>query len=90
MAVSGDAGPKVESEGDGVMFPIRMAFTEGDAVGVQRAFNNIDGEAVRKHGYQTADHTVAALSDVTCMVFQPPRHISMSVQALLPAAPGRG
>jgi len=45
---------------------------------------------VRKHGYQTADHTVAALSDVTCMVFQHPRHISMSVQALLPAAPGRG
>ena len=68
-------------QGDGIMFPVRMVFSEGDALGAQRAFHNMDERAVRQDGYKKADHTVSALTQVTCMVFDHPKHIAMFEKA---------
>ena len=62
---------------DGSMFPIQMTFAEGDSLGVQRAIHNSDPALVQKEGYQYADHTVIALSQLTTMVFTEAEHVEL-------------
>jgi hypothetical protein len=62
---------------DGSMFPIQMTFVEGDSLGVQRAIHNSDPALVQKEGYQYADHTVIALSQLTTMVFTEAEHVEL-------------
>ena len=68
-------------EADGIMFPVRMVFSEGDSLGAQRTFHNMDASAVQREGYQKADHTVSALTKVTYMVLDDPQHIAMVEKA---------
>lgn len=92
IAIAMSSAPILEATGDGSKTnmpaapaatagefdaPVRLEFSEGDALGVQATFHNADDVAVAQSGFCKSSHTVTALTAVKCMVIKNQEHIQM-------------
>ena len=72
--------PSVAANAD-MGIPVQLLFKEGDALGVQSTFHNMDTDLVEEEGWRKCRHTVTAQTKLSCMVIKHTKHLQILQRA---------